>query len=147
MSNLPIVTLFTDGSYKGSISKGGYAGVMLCNGDYIATFGNSDDTTNNRMEIMGVLASVRKLTCSCHVHVISDSKYVVNSINGWIVNWAANGWYNASGEAIANVDLWQELFELMQVHQITAEWVKGHRGHAENELCDKLASQAARRPV
>ncbi len=101
-------------------------------------------TTNNRMELMGVITGLEALTRSCEVEVISDSKYVTNAFNeGWVDNWIVNNWRNSQKKAVLNKDLWLRLLKAMEPHKVTFTWVKGHAGHPENERCDKLATSAA----
>ncbi len=147
MNSMPSVLLTTDGSYKASVKAGGYAGVLQMGDQFIATIGNSDETTINRMELTAVLASLRQLTCPCKVHVISDSQYVVKGITSWLTGWVANSWVTSTNKPVGNQDLWEEMWGFMQYHLISAEWVHGHRGHITNELCDQLAGWAAFSPV
>ncbi|MCR4807518.1 MAG: ribonuclease HI, partial [Lachnospiraceae bacterium] len=101
-------------------------------------------TTNNRMELMGVITGLEALTKPCEVEVISDSKYVTDAFNkGWVDNWIIGGWRNAQKKTVLNRDLWIRLINAMEPHKVTFTWVKGHAGHPENERCDKLATMAA----
>lgn len=145
--SMPHVLLTTDGSYKASVKAGGYAGVFQIGDQFLATIGNANSTTINRMELIAVLASLRQLTMPCQVHIVSDSQYVVKGITSWLTGWIANAWVTSTRQPVGNQDLWQEMWNFMQYHVITAEWVKGHKGHATNELCDQLAGWAAFSPV
>lgn len=142
------VKLFSDGSSRGNPGPGGY-GTVLQYVDSKGTLHEREfsegfmDTTNNRMEIMGVIAGLEALTKPCNVTVISDSKYVTDTFNqNWIEGWIKKGWKNSSGP-VKNVDLWQRLLKAMEPHEVKFVWVKGHAGHPENERCDALATSAA----
>ncbi len=101
-------------------------------------------TTNNRMELMGVITGLEALTKPCEVEVISDSRYVTNAFNeGWVDNWIMNNWRNSQKKTVLNRDLWVRLLKAMEPHKVTYTWVKGHAGHPENERCDRLATTAA----
>lgn len=141
--SMPTVLLTTDGSFKASVQAGGYAGVLQMGDHFLATIGNDSPTTINRMELSAVIASLNQLTVPCRVHIVSDSQYVVKGINSWLTGWVANAWITSTRQPVGNQDLWEQMWNLMQVHVITAEWVKGHRGHVTNELCDQLAGWAA----
>ena len=143
MNNLPVVLLTTDGSFKASVQTGGYAGVLQMGDQFLATIGNDNETTINRMELMAVLSSLRQLTMPCRVHIVSDSQYVVKGITQWLTGWIANAWITSARQPVGNRDLWEEMWQHMQTHVITAEWVKGHKGHVNIELCDQLAGWAA----
>lgn len=142
------VKLYSDGSSRGNPGPGGYGTVL----QYVDSTGKLHerefsegfkDTTNNRMEIMGVIAGLEALTKPCNVTVISDSKYVTDTFNkNWIESWIKKGWKNSSGP-VKNVDLWQRLLKAMEPHEVNFVWVKGHAGHPENERCDALATAAA----
>ena len=101
-------------------------------------------TTNNRMELMAVIAGLEALNRSCEVEVYSDSQYVVNAFNQhWVDGWIKKGWKRGKNEPVKNVDLWKRLLEAKQKHSVTFHWVKGHDGHPQNERCDELATTAA----
>lgn len=142
-SSLPHVTIYSDGSYKPSINFGGYGTLMECDGQRIALYGGSPADSNNRMEITGVLAGLRLLNRPCEVTVISDSKYVIDALNGYIWNWQSSGWLTSQKKPVANVDLWKEMLMFCQIHRIHGQWIKGHTGHIENEHCDHLATIGA----
>ena len=143
------VTLYTDGSARGNPEgPGGYGAVLhyvdrngtLHEREYSAGY---KKTTNNRMELMAVIAGLEALTKPCEVEVISDSKYVTDAFNkNWIDGWLKKNWKGASGP-VKNVDLWKRLLKAKAPHQVTFTWVKGHAGHPENERCDMLATGAA----
>ena len=102
--------------------------------------GGEAETTNNRMELMGVITALKALSRPCSVQLYTDSQYVVNAIEkGWAKKWQANGWMRNKKERAMNPDLWQQLLELLGVHQVTFHWVKGHAENPYNNRCDELA--------
>ncbi|WP_165056206.1 MULTISPECIES: ribonuclease HI [unclassified Adlercreutzia] len=143
------VTIFTDGSSRGNPGPGGYGAVL----QFRDSAGKLHErelsqgyarTTNNRMELLGVIAALEALKRPCDVTVYSDSQYVVNAFNQhWVDGWLKRGWKNASKQPVKNVDLWKRLLEAKRPHRVTFVWVKGHAGHPENERCDELATAAA----
>ena len=101
-------------------------------------------TTNNRMELMAVIAGLEALNRPCEVELYSDSKYVVDAFNQhWIDGWLKKGWKRGKNEPVKNVDLWKRLLAAKAQHQVRFIWVKGHDGHPQNERCDTLATTAA----
>ena len=144
------VIIYSDGSARGNPEGPGGYGTVL---QYIDSKGNLHErefsggyvkTTNNRMELRGVIVGLEALTKACEVTVISDSKYVTDAFNqNWIENWIKNGWRTAGKSLVKNIDLWKRLLKAMEPHTVTFQWVKGHAGHPENERCDKLATTAA----
>ena len=95
------------------------------------------------MELTAVIAGLEQLKIKSKVSVFSDSKYVVDGIEkGWAQRWQANHWYRTKKEKAVNHDLWKRLLELLDQHDVTFRWVKGHNGHPENERCDELATLA-----
>ena len=141
------VTIYTDGACSGTPGPGGY-GVIL---EYVeqtkelsAGFAN---TTNNRMELMAVIAGLSALTQSCEVTVVSDSRYVVDAIEkGWVQKWKSNGWMRNKKDKALNVDLWKKMLKLLAKHRVTFTWVRGHSSHPQNERCDRLAVTATGQP-
>ena len=132
------ITLFSDGSALGNPGPGGY-GVILRYGDSEKELsGSFEHTTNNRMELLGVIEGLRALKEPCEVDVISDSSYVVKGINEWLKNWIKKDF-----KKVKNPDLWKDYIEVSKKHNINAIWVRGHNGHEENERCDILARNAA----
>lgn len=133
--------MFTDGACKGNPGAGGW-GVLMRYGDVEKELcGGEKETTNNRMELMAVIQGLNALTRSSEVLVTTDSQYVKNGITQWIHNWKRNGWKTAAKKPVKNVDLWQQLDEAVDRHNVDWAWVKGHAGHAENERADELANQ------
>lgn len=132
--------MFTDGACRGNPGKGGW-GVLLRYGDSEKSLhGGEAMSTNNRMELTAVIKGLEALSKSCQVLVTTDSKYVLTGITEWIYNWKRRNWKTASKKPVLNVDLWQRLDELVAQHTVEWEWVKGHSGHAENEIADQLAN-------
>ncbi len=147
-----LVKMYTDGSARGNPDGPGGYGTIL---EYVDGQGQLhtkelskgyEKTTNNRMELMGIIAGLEALNRPCQVEIYSDSKYVVDAFNQhWIQNWIRNGWKRGKKEAVKNVDLWQRLLTAAKPHEVTYHWVKGHAGHPQNERCDALATAAADR--
>lgn len=132
------ITLFSDGSALGNPGPGGY-GVILRYGESERELsGAYEHTTNNRMELLGVIEGLRALKEPCDVEIISDSSYVVKGINEWLTNWIKKDF-----KKVKNPDLWRDYIEVSKPHKINAIWVRGHDGHIENERCDKLARDEA----
>nr|WP_296963780.1 ribonuclease HI [uncultured Mediterraneibacter sp.] len=145
-----LVKIYTDGAARGNPDGPGGYGTVL---EYVDTKGQLHKkelsqgyvkTTNNRMELMAVIAGLEALNRSCEVEVYSDSQYVVNAFNQhWVDGWIKKGWKRGKNEPVKNVDLWKRLLEAKQKHSVTFHWVKGHDGHPQNERCDELATTAA----
>lgn len=142
-SSRPQVTIYSDGSYKPQIEFGGYGSLMYWNNDILLMYGGSPGDSNNRMELTAVLSALRHLTVPCDVTIYSDSKYVVDALNGYLINWVNNGWRTSQNKPVSNQDLWMEMYRFTQIHRIIPVWIKGHAGHPENEQCDRLASMGA----
>ncbi len=144
------VTIYTDGAARGNPDgPGGYGTVLLYTDKNGVTHrreksGGYEKTTNNRMELMAVIAGLEALIKPCDVTVYSDSQYVVNAFEKkWIDGWIKKGWKRGKNEEVKNVDLWKRLLEAAKPHNVKFVWVKGHAGHPENERCDELATAAA----
>ncbi len=134
------VEIFTDGACSGNPGPGGWGAILRYNGVEKELSGGASDTTNNRMELSAVIFALKALKLPCEVTVTTDSKYVYESITkSWVYSWQKNGWRKADKKPALNVDLWTELLELLNKHQVTFNWVKGHNEHPENERCDRLA--------
>jgi len=141
------VTVYTDGACLGNPGPGGYAAVLISGNHRRELSGGYRLTTNNRMEIMGVLAALRILKYPCAVTLYSDSKYVVDTIaKGWALRWRAKGWMRNKKERAQNADLWKEVLELCAKHEVVLKWVRGHSGIPENERCDQLSTGFAAKP-
>lgn len=133
------VEIFTDGACSGNPGPGGWGALLRFNGTERELFGGEHDTTNNRMELMAAIEALRALKRSCVVELSTDSTYVRNGITQWMPNWIRKNWRTASGSAVKNKDLWQQLSEQAARHEIEWKWVKGHSGHPENDRADELA--------
>ncbi|MBQ9229333.1 MAG: ribonuclease HI [Eubacterium sp.] len=134
------VNIFTDGACSGNPGKGGW-GAVLVYGKYEKEMsGGEAQTTNNRMELTAVIKALEALNEPCEVTLTTDSKYVCDAVNQrWVYAWRRNGWKKADKKPALNVDLWEQLLPLLEYHQVTFVWVKGHAGHPYNERCDALA--------
>ena len=135
-----VVNVYADGACKGNPGVGGW-GVLLSYGDTTRElYGGEAHTTNNRMELTAVIRALEALSRQCRVKLYTDSKYVQQGISVWIHEWKKRGWKTADRKPVKNVDLWQQLDELAQQHEIEWIWVKGHAGHEGNERADELAN-------
>jgi ribonuclease HI len=138
-----IVELFSDGACLGNPGPGGWAALLRFRGEEKEISGGEPLTTNNRMELMAVIAGLNALSRSCRVAVTTDSQYVQKGISEWIHSWKRKGWKTADKKDVKNADLWQTLDEARMRHSVTWHWVRGHDGHAENERVDVLARREA----
>ena len=144
MSELPRVTIFTDGSCLGNPGPGGYAAVLLAGPHRKELSQGYSGTTNNRMEIMAVIAGLESLKTKSAVEIVTASQYVKKAFTDrWLIGWQKNGWKTAAKQPVKNQDLWKRLVPLIDAHQVTWRWVRGHSGDPENERCDVLARTAA----
>lgn len=136
------VVLYCDGACDTQAGHGGWACILSYGGKELELSGHERDTTNNRMELSGLLQGLKALKRPCVVMVVTDSQYLRNAFTQkWILNWQKNGWKTASKEPVKNQDLWEELIALAQKHDLRFVWVKGHSGHEFNERVDRLAVQ------
>ena len=136
-----IVEVFTDGACKGNPGPGGW-GALLRYGDAEKELcGGERATTNNRMELMGVIMALEALKRPTQVRITTDSQYVKRGVTEWMTGWKRNGWRTASRKPVKNRDLWERLDLALAGHRIAWHWVKGHAGHSENERADRLANQ------
>ena len=145
-----LVKIYTDGAARGNPDGPGGYGTVL---EYVDPKGQLHvkemsqgyiKTTNNRMELMAVIAGLEALNRPCTVEVYSDSQYVVNAFNQhWVDGWIKKNWKRGKNEPVKNVDLWKRLLQAKGLHDVTFYWVKGHDGHPQNERCDELATTAA----
>lgn len=133
------VTIYTDGACSGNPGPGGWGALLSYNGTEREIFGGEAETTNNRMELAAAIMALESLKERCRVDLYTDSKYVMDGINSWIVNWKKNGWRTAAKKPVKNADLWQQLDAATERHDITWHWVKGHSGNGGNERADELA--------
>ena len=142
----PKVHLFTDGACSGNPGPGGWAFILRhpASGAEKESSGGEPTTTNNRMELMAVIAGLTSLTRPSEVDLYSDSQYVLKGLREWLSAWKARGWRTADKKPVKNQDLWEQLDTLRAGHTIRFHWIKGHNEHPENERCDQLAVEAAR---
>ncbi|MDY3304589.1 MAG: ribonuclease HI [Clostridia bacterium] len=139
------VSIYTDGACSGNPGKGGYGVILSYNGNTKELSAGYECTTNNRMELMAVIAGLSALKEPCEVDLYSDSKYFIDSVEkDWIGSWQKNGWKNSKKEPVKNRELFEEIIRLLSVHKVSLHWVKGHNGHEQNERCDALAVSAAK---
>ena len=134
-----IVTIYTDGACSGNPGVGGWGAILMYNEVSKEISGGEENTTNNIMELRAVIEALKMLKIRCKVNIYTDSIYVKNGITDWINNWKQNGWKNSKRQIISNKDLWQELDNLTNKHEIEWFWIKGHNNNKFNDIADKLA--------
>ncbi len=135
------VEMFTDGACRGNPGPGGWGVLLRYQGIERSLYGAAAATTNNRMELQAAIEGLKALREPCLVIVTTDSVYVKNGIETWLANWKRKGWKTAGRQPVKNMDMWQQLDEQNQRHQVQWHWVKGHSGHRENEIADQLANR------
>ncbi|KAB0550034.1 ribonuclease HI [Pseudomonas argentinensis] len=135
------VELYTDGACKGNPGVGGWGALLVFQGVEKELWGGEAVTTNNRMELMGAIRGLAELKRPCNVRLVTDSQYVMKGIQEWMPNWKKRGWKTAAKEPVKNADLWQQLDEQVNRHNVTWQWVRGHIGHPGNERADQLANR------
>ena len=134
------VTIYTDGACSGNPGAGGWGAILQYNGHEKEISGGDKLTTNNKMELLAVISALELLKEPCEVDLYSDSKYVIDSITkGWAVGWKARGWKKADKSPAKNIELWERLLNLLETHNVTFHWVKGHADNPYNNRCDELA--------
>ena len=134
------VTIYTDGACSGNPGAGGWGAILQYNGHEKEISGGDKLTTNNKMELLAVISALEILKEPCEVDLYSDSKYVIDSITkGWAVGWKARGWKNADKSPAKNIELWERLLNLLEIHNVTFHCVKGHADNPYNNRCDELA--------
>jgi ribonuclease HI len=139
------ITVYTDGACTGNPGPGGYGIVLMHGAKRREISGGFRRTTNNRMELMAVIVALDTLRYRCRVTINTDSSYVSNGIMlGWARRWRSKGWRKSDGKPVINIDLWTRLLDLLEQHEASFVWLRGHAGHAENERCDTLAVEAAK---
>mgnify|MGYP000603187225 FL=1 len=146
MTDLPLnyVRLYTDGACKGNPGPGGWAYVLKhpASGKEREDSGGEAHTTNNRMELMGVIRGLEVMRLPLIVDLYSDSQYVLKGLREWMAGWKRSGWRTADRQPVKNQDLWMRLDELKSMHTLRFNWIRGHSGHPENERCDRMAVAA-----
>ena len=134
------VTIYTDGACSGNPGPGGWGAILRFGDAEKELSGGEKQTTNNRMELSGVIAALEALKQPCAVELYSDSKYVVDALTkGWAASWKKNGWIKSDKKPALNADLWETLLALCEIHQLRCHWVKGHAENEYNNRCDALA--------
>ncbi len=134
------VQIYSDGACKGNPGPGGWGTIIVYNGVEKELSGGEAHTTNNRMELSGAIAGLAALKEPCAVTLTSDSKYLVDAIvKGWAAGWRQKGWIKSDKKPALNPDLWEQLLNLLEIHEVEFVWVKGHAGHPYNERCDRMA--------
>lgn len=141
----PAIELYTDGACSGNPGPGGWAFILKRSGEVIERSGGERATTNNRMELMSVIEGLDALEGPSRVELYSDSQYVCKGLSEWLDQWKTRGWRRGRNEKVKNVDLWQRLDRLRDIHELSPNWIRGHSEHPENERCDQLAVAAAAR--
>ena len=134
------IVLYTDGSCSKNPGPGGWGAILQYKQHKLELSGGSVSTTNNQMELTGVIEGLKALNEPCKVDLYTDSQYIVNAINkGWLNNWQKNGWKKSDKSPVLNKELWLEIIALFNKHEITVHWVKGHAENEYNNRCDQLA--------
>ena len=133
--------MYTDGACRGNHGIGGWGVFIQKENDQSDLYGFDLKTTNNKMELKAVIEGLKTINPKANVTIITDSQYVKNGINQWILNWKKNGWKTAAKKPVKNIDLWKELDDLVENHSVDWEWVKGHSGNPGNERADQLANK------
>jgi len=142
MSELPHVTIYTDGACSGNPGPGGWGALLRYRKHEKELSGGESQTTNNRMELTAAIRALQALDRPCRVDLYTDSEYLRRGVTEWMRNWKRRGWKTAAKKPVKNQDLWRELDAAIQGHEITWHWVRGHAGHRENERVDRLAREA-----
>jgi ribonuclease HI len=141
----PHVIVYSDGGCAPNPGPGGWAALLISGEHRKELSGGARSTTNNQMELTAACEALEALNTPCDVTFYTDSEYVKNGITQWLPNWVKKNWRTAGGSPVKNQELWERLYAATQQHNITWKWVKGHAGHAENELVDQLATAARER--
>lgn len=140
MQGRKTVYIYTDGACSGNPGPGGWGAILRYKGTEKELSGGERQTTNNRMELTGVIAALSALKESCDVELYSDSKYVIDALEkGWARSWKSRGWIKADKKPALNSDLWETLLSLCDRHTVKCHWVKGHADNEYNNRCDRMA--------
>ncbi len=140
---MEIITIYTDGSSKGNPGPGGWSAIILYDEKIKEIGGREEKTTNNRMELMAAIKSLKVLPENSQIEIHTDSEYLINGITKWIFDWQKNNWRTKAKKAVLNQDLWEKLIAETRVRQVVWEKVLGHSGHKWNERCDEIATTLA----
>ena len=135
------IEIYTDGACRGNPGIGGWGVIIQFKDNSKELFGGRAETTNNQMEMQAVIEGLKALKEPCKIILYTDSKYVMDGITAWIHGWKKNNWKTANKKPVKNMELWQELDQLVNQHEITWKWVKGHAGIPGNERADELANK------
>jgi ribonuclease HI len=138
------VEIFTDGACKGNPGPGGWGALLRYGEHEKELYGGEPQTTNNRMELMAVIAALETLKRPSRVRLTTDSQYVKRGVTEWMARWRRNGWRTAERKPVKNRELWERLDRALGEHQVDWHWVRGHSGHPENERADQLANRGLR---
>ena len=134
------VQIYTDGACSGNPGPGGWGAILSYNGIEKELSGGEKQTTNNRMELTGVISALSALKEPCIVELWSDSKYVIDALEkGWAQGWRKRGWVKSDKKPALNPDLWEQLLNLTAKHEMHYHWVKGHADNEKNNRCDQMA--------
>ncbi|CBG40526.1 ribonuclease HI [Helicobacter mustelae] len=134
------VEIYCDGSSLGNPGFGGYCAILRYKKQEKILCGAVSHTTNNRMELLAVIEAIKALKEPCQITIYSDSRYVCDGVEKWIFHWIKKDFKN-----VKNPDLWREFLRVSLHHKIQTHWIKGHSNHAENEKCDTIAREQAKK--
>ena len=134
-----MITIYTDGACSGNPGKGGWGSIIIKNNNVSEYYGGENETTNNRMEMTAVIQALNICKEDKDISLYTDSKYIINGVNGWLSKWKTNNWKTSSKKDVKNKDLWIKLDELLIDKCIKFNFVKGHSGDIYNEKADQLA--------
>ena len=140
------VTIYTDGACSGNPGPGGWGAVLLYGQHKKEISGGEAQTTNNRMELTAAIMALQALNEPCAVELYTDSRYLADALEkGWVYNWRRNGWRKPDKKPALNVDLWEQLLALLEIHEVRLHWVRGHADNEFNNRCDALAVAESRK--
>jgi ribonuclease HI len=141
------VSIYTDGGCINNPGPGGYGAIVIVGSSRVELTGGYRFTTNNRMELTACIVALRTLKERSRAVLTTDSQYVVNGIQkGWAQRWRSRNWMRDKVHKAENSDLWSDLLDVLEMHEVTFQWIRGHSGHPENERCDELARTSALLP-
>ncbi len=140
MESDSLIKIYTDGACSGNPGPGGWGVFIENSGNVTELSGRDENTTNNRMELKAVIEALKFFTINSELTIYTDSKYVMDGASRWIINWKKNNWKTAQKKDVKNKDLWIELDNFLNYHDVSWVWVKGHDGIYGNERADYLAT-------
>lgn len=139
---MKVIQIYTDGACSGNPGPGGWAAILIYNGHEKQIAGGEAETTNNRMELMGVVKALECIKQDCEINLFSDSAYLINAFEkGWIYSWIQNSWMTKDKEPVKNKDLWEKIYDFSRKYKISWNKVKGHSDNEYNNRCDKMARE------